>query len=170
MERTRRQAVFDDWLRAHAGLVLRIVRAYAFTPHDREDLLQEIALQLWNSIPRFRGESKVTTWIYRVALRSSLAWSQRERTHTVTQQTLAEPFDVPAPPPAALDQRLEWIYAQIAKLEPVERSLILLHLDGLSYREIAETLGISAGHVGVKLSRIKKALASESPAKASHGL
>ncbi len=170
MERTQRQAIFDDWLRDHVGLVLRIVRAYAFTPHDREDLLQEIALQMWNSIPRFRGESKVTTWIYRVALHSGLSWSQRERTHKDARQPLAEPGHVPAPPPVDLDPRLEWIYAQIAKLEPVERSLILLQLDGLSYREIAETLGISEGHVGVKLSRIKRALADESSKGSHHGL
>jgi RNA polymerase sigma-70 factor, ECF subfamily len=170
MERPHRQAIFDDWLRAHAGLLLRIVRAYAFTPQDREDLLQEAALQLWNSIPRFRGESKVTTWIYRVALRSAMAWSQRERTHRDAKQPLAEADLVPAPPSAMADPRLDWIYAQIAKLEPVERSLILLHLDGLSYREIADTLGISESHVGVKLSRIKKALVSESPERSSHGL
>ena len=170
MQPARRQEIFDEWMRAHEGLVFRIVRAYAFTPHDREDLLQDIALQLWNSIPRFRGESKVTTWIYRVALRSAMAWSQRERAHRDTKQPLAEPGHVPAPPPAAVDPRLEWIYAQLAKLEPVARSLILLHLDGLSYREIAETLGISEGNVGVKLSRIKKALTSESPARSSHGL
>lgn len=170
MERVRRQEIFDAWLKAHEGLLFRIVRAYAFTPHDREDLLQDVALQVWNSIPRFRGESKVTTWIYRVALRSAMAWSQRERAHRDDRQELAEPGLVPAPPPAALDPRLEWIYAQLAKLEPVARSLILLHLDGLSYREIAETLGISEGNVGVKLSRIKKALASESPERSSRGL
>jgi RNA polymerase sigma-70 factor (ECF subfamily) len=170
MERVRRQAIFDDWLRAHQGLLFRIVRAYAFTPHDHEDLLQDVALQLWNSIPRFRGESKVTTWIYRVALHSAMAWSQRERTHREARQSLEEPGHVPAPSPAALDPRLEWIYAQIAKLEPVERSLILLHLEGLSYREIADTLGISEGNVGVKLSRIKKALASESPVRSRHGV
>jgi RNA polymerase sigma-70 factor, ECF subfamily len=163
MEPNRRQAVFDEWFRAHAALIFRIVRAYAFTPHDREDLLQEVALQLWNSIPRFRGESKVTTWIYRVALRSSMAWSQRERSHNAGRDAVEKAAGVPAPPPVDLDPRLEWIYARIAKLEPVERSLVLLHLDGLSYNEIAATLGISEGNVGVKLSRIKKSMASESP-------
>ncbi|HUR26738.1 MAG TPA: sigma-70 family RNA polymerase sigma factor [Planctomycetota bacterium] len=169
MEHTRRQAVFDEWFRVHAALIFRIVRAYAFTPHDREDLLQEVALQMWNSIPRFRGESKDTTWIYRVALRSSMAWSQRERSHEHPQHP-EESEAVPAPPPVDLDPRLEWIYARIAKLEPVERSLVLLHLDGLSYKEIAVTLGISEGNVGVKLSRIKKSMASESPRRTIHGL
>lgn len=174
MDRARQQAVFDDWLRAHEGLLVRIVRAYAFTPHDREDALQEIALQLWNSIPGFRGEAKVTTWIYRVALRSAMAWSRRERAHRDAREPLAEPGQVLARPIAELDPRLEWIYAQIAKLEAVDRALILLHLDGLAHREIAETLGISEGHVAVKLSRIKKTMANApehpgSPRKANDG-
>lgn len=170
MEQARQQAIFDEWLGIHQALLLRIVRAYAFTPHDRDDLLQQIALQLWNSIPRFRGESKVTTWIYRVALRSAMAWSQRERAHRDSQEPLAEVGEVLAPAHEEEDPRVEWIYARIAKLEPVDRSLMLLHLDGLSYREIADTLGISEGHVGVKLSRIKKAMSSQLPQRSSHGL
>jgi RNA polymerase sigma-70 factor, ECF subfamily len=170
MDGTRRHEVFDEWLREHQGLVLRIVRAYAFGASDRDDLLQEIALQLWNSIPRFRGESQVTTWIYRVALRSAMAWSQRERALRESKEPLAEPGRVLAPAPAEANPRLDWIYARIARLEPVDRSLILLHLDGLSYREIAETLGISEGNVGVKLSRMKQALANESAERSSDGL
>jgi RNA polymerase sigma-70 factor (ECF subfamily) len=170
MERAPRQATFDDWLRAHQGLLLRIVRAYAFTPHDRDDLLQMIALELWDSIPRFRGEAKVTTWIYRVALRCAMSWSQRERVHREGRQPLAEVAEVLAPTPEEQDPRLEWVYARIARLEPVDRSLVLLHLDGLSYREIAETLGISEGHVGVKLSRVKKAMSGQIAERSSHGL
>jgi RNA polymerase sigma-70 factor (ECF subfamily) len=170
MERIRQQATFDDWLRKHQGLLLRIVRAYAFTPHDRDDLVQQIALELWNSIPRFRGEAKVTTWIYRVALRSAMSWSQRERAHRDGKQPLAEVAEVLAPVDEEPNPRLEWIYARIAKLEPVDRSLMLLHLDGLSYREIADTLGISEGLVGVKLSRIKKAMTGTLPTRSSHGL
>jgi RNA polymerase sigma-70 factor (ECF subfamily) len=170
MDRTRRQRVFDDWVSTHTGLLFRIVRAYAFTAHDREDLLQDIALQLWHSIPRFRGESKVTTWIYRVALRSAMAWSQRERAHRESSEPLLEPGLVRATPPPDEHPHLEWIYRQIEKLDPVDRSLILLHLDGLAYREIAETLGISEGNVGVKLSRIKQAWASESPERSNHGV
>ncbi|MBK7645334.1 MAG: sigma-70 family RNA polymerase sigma factor [Planctomycetes bacterium] len=170
MERTRQQALFDEWFRLHQGLVGRILRAYAFTAHDRDDLLQELALQLWKSIPLFRGESKVTTWIYRVGLRTALAWSQRERARREEAEPLAEPGAVLAPVPLESDPRLDWIYARIARLEPVDRSLILLHLDGLSQREIAETLGIREGNVGVKLGRIKKSMASESPERVRDGL
>lgn len=170
MERSRRQATFDDWLRAHQGLLLRIVRAWAFTSQDRDDLLQGVALELWNSIPHFRGESKVTTWIYRVALRCAMSWSQRERAQRDGRQALADVPELLAPAHEEADPRLEWIYARIAELEPVDRSLMLLHLDGLAYREIAETLGISEGNVGVKLSRIKKALSGQVAERSNHGL
>jgi RNA polymerase sigma-70 factor, ECF subfamily len=170
MERNRQQAVFDEWLQLHQGLVGRILRAYAFSPHDREDLLQEIALQLWRSIPLFRGEARVTTWIYRVALRAALGWSQRERARRSSAEPLPEPGQVLAQPSAETDPRLDWIYARIARLEPVDRSLILLHLDGLSQREIAETLGIREGNVGVKLGRIKKSMSNELPERVRDGL
>lgn len=170
MERARRQATFDEWLRAHQGLLLRIVRAWAFTAHDRDDLLQWIALELWNSIPRFRGDAKVTTWIYRVALRCAMSWSQRERAQRAGRQALEDVSEPLAPVREEADPRLEWVYARIAELEPVDRSLMLLHLDGLAYREIAQTLGISEGNVGVKLSRIKKALSGRVAEGSSHGL
>lgn len=170
MERSRQQSIFDEWLKLHQGLLSRIVRAYAFTAHDRDDLLQLTALELWNSIPRFRGESKVTTWIYRVALRSALSWSQRERSQREGRQPLTEVGELMAHAPEEPNPRLEWVYARIAELAPVERSLMLLHLDGLSYREIAQTLGISEGNVGVKLSRIKRALSSRIAEGTSHGL
>jgi RNA polymerase sigma-70 factor (ECF subfamily) len=63
MQQDERQQVFDGWLRNHQGLFFKVVRAYAFTPQDQEDLFQEIATQVWRSIPGFRGDAPVTTWI-----------------------------------------------------------------------------------------------------------
>ena len=78
MEESEQKRIFDDWIGTFKGLLFRVVHAYAFTRHDREDLFQEIATQVWNSIPRFRGDSAATTWLYRVALNSALAWSRKE--------------------------------------------------------------------------------------------
>lgn len=148
------QRTFDEWMAAHQGLLFKVVRAYAFTPHDREDLFQEIATQVWRSIPSFRGESAVTTWMYRVALNSALAWTRERKKHPEAsaldgiEHTLQESLEAKNP-------RLEWLYEQIAKLNEVDRSLTLLLLDGYSYRNIAEMLGISESNVGVKLNRIK---------------
>src|SRR5690606_7260114 len=81
MRATKQRELFDRWIREHRGLMLKVVRAYAFTADDQEDLLQEIALQLWNSIPNHRGEAAESTWIYRVALYSALGWTRKERKH-----------------------------------------------------------------------------------------
>jgi RNA polymerase sigma-70 factor (ECF subfamily) len=68
MDEGTQKKIFDSWLHEHKGILFKIVRAFAFTPHDQVDLFQDISLQLWQSIPDFRGEAKASTWIYRVAL------------------------------------------------------------------------------------------------------
>ncbi len=89
------QRRFHDWLKSHQWLFFKVVRAYAFTRQDQEDLFQEIATQVWRSVPNFRGESAVTTWIYRVALNAAIAWTQKERKHRSGKQSLdgVEPGD-----------------------------------------------------------------------------
>lgn len=155
MEVSEQSRIFDDWVSQHKGLLFKVVHAYGFTSHDREDLFQEIATQVWNSIPRFRGESAVTTWLYRVALNSALAWSRKERRHRDKMQALESDEPALRETPQVKDRRLGWLYEQIAQLDHVDRSLTLLLFDGYSYREMAETLGISESYVGVKINRIK---------------
>ena len=81
MIEAEQRRIFDEWLDTHKGLFFKVVRAYAFTPQDQEDLFQEIALQVWHSVPNFRGESKVSTWIYRVALYAAMSWTRQEKKH-----------------------------------------------------------------------------------------
>jgi RNA polymerase sigma-70 factor (ECF subfamily) len=160
---------FDDWLVEHKNLFFKVVRAYAFTPQDRDDLFQEIALQVWDSIPNYRGDSKTTTWIYRVALYTAVSWTKREKKHR-GGLTLEGDVHALAPSTTSSNSRLDWLYDQIAQLNEIDRSLTLLMLDGFSYKEIAATLGISESNVGVKLSRIKKHLASKSEKRCRDGL
>ncbi len=170
MEESEQRRIFDDWLGTFKGLLFRVVHAYAFTSHDREDLFQEIAAQVWNSIPRFRGDSAATTWLYRVALNSALAWSRKERKHRDRTQPLAGEEPALQETSRAKDRRLGWLYEQIAQLDHVDRSLTLLLLDGLSYREMAETLGISESYVGVKINRIKSYLKDLTKEEQHHGI
>lgn len=157
MEAIEQKQIFDSWLQEHKGIFFKIVRAYAFTPNDQDDLFQEISLQVWRSISDFRGESKVSTWIYRVALYTAYVWVRTEKKRPETTPLLNVERTLIMNEQAE-DGRIHWLYEQIGQLEPIDRSVCLLLFDGYKYREIADLLGISESSVGVKIHRIKQHL------------
>ena len=162
MSDEERDRIFNEWMPGHKGILFKVVHANAVTYADREDLFQEVAVQVWRSIDRFRGESSVATWIYRVALNTAIAWNRRERRHHRGKQPLEAAAGVLSPASAdCRDPRLDWLYRQVAALNEVDRSLALLMLDGFSYREMADIVGISENYVGVKINRLKSALAGK---------
>ena len=165
-----RDRTFRDWLHGHKGILLKVVQAYAFTPADREDLFQEIALQVWCSVGAFRGESGVPTWLYRVALNTAIAWTRKEKRHRHGKEPLEAAKALLETALPRRDPRLDWLYAQIAQLDEVDRSLALLMLDGFSYREMSQVLGLSESNVGVKINRIKAALAAQLAKEKQDGL
>ena len=81
MTEKEQKQIFEEWLNQHKALIFKIVRAYAFNATDQDDLLQEIIIQVWHSIPTFRKESTVTTWLYRVSLNNAIKWTKKERKH-----------------------------------------------------------------------------------------
>jgi RNA polymerase sigma-70 factor (ECF subfamily) len=163
------ETLFREWLAEHRGAVLKVARAYTVTPEDCQDLAQEILLQVWRSLPKFRGHASSTTWCYRVALNTALGWHRKERLRRTLQRPLPDVENLATPASHTPDREVvERLYAAIRRLPGAEASLVLLHLDGLSYRQMAEVLGISEGNVGVKLNRAKKAL-SELMKERTHG-
>ena len=166
MNAEEQEAIFRRWLNDHLGLMLKLVRAGAATPEDQDDLFQEVLVNVWSSIRAFRGEAKETTWIYRVAFNTTMAWRRgewrRRKGHEkflkfdVSPQV--QPSHVDSPPEREIVERL---YVAIRQLPKVDASLALMHLDGLSYQEMAEVLGISENYIGVKLNRIRKQLADQ---------
>ena len=169
MEETEHRRIFDSWMSQHRGLLFKVVRAYAFNVEDRNDLFQEIVTQVWKSIPLFRAESNVTTWLYRVALNSSLAWTRKERKHWGRTQAFDGTERALSEPAREANPRLDWLHEEIAQMDHIDRSLTLLLLDGFSYRDMAETLGISENNIGVKLNRLKARLINKSKETNHHG-
>jgi RNA polymerase sigma-70 factor (ECF subfamily) len=110
------------------------------------------------SIPNFNGHCKASTWMYRVGLNTAIGWGRNEKSQRENRQHMAENLHILKQTPEPRNEKLEWIFDQIRRFDPIDRSLILLHLDGQSYQEISDILGISEKNVGVKLSRLRKAL------------
>ena len=170
MKPNEQQRIFEEWLAQHKGLLFKVVRAYAFNSHDQDDLFQEMTTQVWNSVPRYRGDSAVSTWIYRVAFYSAIGWSKKEKRHRDKHQEIQREDRLLSQRINSENPQLEWLYEQIAQLDEIDRSLTLLMLDGFSYREIGKTMGLSQNYVGVKLNRIKKRLTEHSKKKDKHGI
>lgn len=163
MTNEERELLFKQWLEAHKGLVIRVARSYAADPVSQADLLQEIMLELWSSIPSFRGESKPSTWVYRVALNTAMATQRAEKRQRSRHRPLKEIDDTVATAMRddadAGSRKADELFERIRQLPPSDRSLILLSLDGLTYRQMAQVLGMSESNVGARLSRIRKKLA-----------
>jgi len=154
---------FRQILSEHTGLVVKVVRSFSENQDDADDLFQEILLQLWLSLPSFRDDSKPSTWLYRVAFNTALAWKRTEKKHAQRQEALLVADVAPPTVTSAEAQRndriVDQLYATIRALPPSKRALVVLFLDGFTYREIADVVGISETNVGVSLNRIKKELA-----------
>lgn len=149
---------FVAWMTDHRGIVTKVVRGFTRSPDDFEDLRQEVELAIWRSVPSFRGESKPSTWIWRVALNRALSWGQKREPFHETLEHTAEPTDSKQPDEQLL---LEHIYGAIRRLRPIDRSLVLLSLEGHPYREIASITGLSESNVGARLSRARAKLAAQ---------
>jgi RNA polymerase sigma-70 factor (ECF subfamily) len=149
------QAQFRELLeRSHARWA-GIARAYAEVP-DRDDLLQEIAMQVWQSLARFMGRSSLDTWAYRVALNTALAWRRRSATRSekLTQST-ADIADLPGDRGSEGDV-MRVLDRFLASLSEGDRAVLLLHLDGLSHAEASEVVGVSEGAYRTRLHRVRR--------------
>lgn len=155
---------FRQWVAEHTGLIVKVVRSFADGQDDADDLFQEILLQVWLSMPNFRNDSKPTTWLYRVAFNTAIAWKRTEKKRWRRQSSLSisdvSPPGVTSAEAQRNDRIVDQLYAAIRALPPAKRALVVLYLDGFTYREIAEVVGISESNVGVSLNRIKKELAA----------
>ena len=162
MTEKEQEHVFESWLAQHKALLFKIVRAYAFTVTDQDDLFQEITIQIWYSIPTFRQESSVTTWLYRISLNTAIKWTRKERKHYEAKESLDTVQHILEENKIPIDERLVWLYEEISRLDEIDRSIALLLLEGFSYKEMAGIMGITESNIGVKINRIKKHLISAS--------
>jgi RNA polymerase sigma-70 factor (ECF subfamily) len=148
---------FLEHLQRHQNILHKICFAYCKTATDREDLQQEIVLQLWKAYPSFRGKSQFSTWMYRVALNTAINKTSKAG-FLADSSSYTDPFYDPEEG-YELSEEIRMLHRAIAQLRKVEKAIILLWLEELSYREIAETIGITEKNVSVKIVRAKARLA-----------
>ena len=169
MSEKEQSDIFQRWFDLHKGLIFKIVKSYADTAFDQEDLFQDVAIQVWRSIPSFRNESAASTWIYRVALNTAMTWIRHEKKRN-RSESIEMAQHMLDDNTSLVDDRLAWLYKEIHQLDKIDRSIALLLLDDLSYKEIATILGITESNVAVKIHRIKKHLITKSKNYDLHGI
>ena len=151
-----RQTEFLALIRENERLIWRVCNLYVDDADEREDLFQEVVGQAWRSFDNFRGDSKFTTWLYRVALNTAIS-QHRKRIRRRRVEALGEILHQ-APAADPYEEEVGLMYAAIGRLSKVDKALVLLYLDDKSYEEMAEIMGFTVTNVGVRLNRIRKRL------------
>lgn len=145
---------FKSFVTENMGIITHICRAYASSDEELKDLIQEVTIQLWRSHKKFKGNSKISTWVYRVTLNVCLAISRKKRISTEPINNI----DIQDNPDQTEKEQIEQLYRAIKKLREADRAIILLYLEKKSYQEISDILGMTVSNVGVKVNRLKDKL------------
>lgn len=156
---TREQeTAFVQMIQLHQKLVYKVCSIYATGNEEREDLAQEIILQAWKSYARFKGNSTISTWLYKVSLNTAINYKRKQNRSpqiVYPEQLLYHPEEILSD---ANQEEYRLLQQMISGLPPLEKALILLYLEDKTYNEIAEIMGISASNAGTRLNRIKEKL------------
>lgn len=150
------QKAFLKIVEVNQGIIYKVCKIYRDSREDQEDLFQEIVLQLWKSYPKFREESKVSTWMYRIALNTAIATFRKNKIELEFKESISKNYN--SNYTEVQSENEERMFEAIRTLNKAERALIALYLEDYSHKEIAEITGITENYVGVKISRIKEKL------------
>jgi len=152
---------FVQVIKENEGIIYKVASVYARKREDQNDLYQEIILQLWKAYGSFRAESKISTWMYRIAMNTAITHTRKgkRKIQHVSLETAQLNFTEARNP--GLEERLSLLYRHIETLSKLDKGLILLYLEERNYEEIAEITGLSSSNVGTRISRIKQKLKSQ---------
>lgn len=161
MDKQKQQQFFQEIIEQHKGILFKVARTYCLNAEDRQDLIQEIMIQVWQSIHKYNDQYKISTWLYRISLNVAISFyrksSARAKKYTELNEQIAETEN---------DDKLEnelqlnLLDHFISELKEIDKALTILYLEDKSHTEIAEILGMSVSNVGTKIGRIKDKLRS----------
>ncbi len=150
---------FISEFQEHQNIIHKVCRIYTNNQEAHNDLFQEITIQLWKAYPKFRGDSKLSTWMYRIGLNTAITLYRRSKRSIKTQDFDNILFRIESTKYDDTEEKqLKLMYKAIHHLSDIEKGLIFLYLEDKNYREISETLGISEVNARVKMNRIKTRL------------
>ena len=152
------EKAFLDIIREHERMIHKICNLYTSDVSEKQDLFQEIILQLWKSFKGFRNEAKISTWMYRIALNTALTHLRRSKTKVSLSFTSFINANIAEENDNFDQERTNLLHNAIAKLTELEKAIVMLYLDDKSYQEMEEVLGIKQGTLRVKMNRIKEKL------------
>ncbi|SOD14543.1 RNA polymerase sigma factor [Pedobacter xixiisoli] len=152
------QEEFLSQINEHKGIIHKITKMYMDNALDQEDLFQEIVMQLWKAYPSFKGTSKFSTWMYRVALNTAIVFFKKDN-RKVDKPPLNEQIEIADTSDSQeKEEKLAYLYKAMQELNQIEKAVIFLFLENQSHREIAQNLGITEVNARVKLNRTKEKL------------
>ncbi|MGZ3846878.1 MAG: RNA polymerase sigma factor [Flavisolibacter sp.] len=158
MRGTETEKEFAQRVGEHQLLLHKVCRVYAFTEADRKDLFQEIVIQLWKAYPKFRGLSKFSTWMYRVAINTAITALRKQNDFIASYEPANLPELEDRKHNEGEEEQLQQLYKAIAQLNEIDKAILMLYMEDRSYEEMEDILGLSQGNLRVKMNRIKDKL------------
>lgn len=150
---------FISEFQKHQNIVHKVCKLYTNNAEEHKDLFQEITIQLWKAYPKFRGDSKLSTWMYRVSLNTAITLYRKSKRSIKTENFDKVLYKIEATDYDDTEEKqLKLMYKAIKQLSDIDKGLVLLYLEDKSYKKIAKTMGISEVNARVKMNRIKKRL------------
>jgi RNA polymerase sigma factor (sigma-70 family) len=150
---------FQNIIQQHKGIFYKVARAYCSNEDDRQDLIQEMMIQVWQSRHRYNNQFKISTWLYRISLNVAISFYRKNTTRANMHTMLNEQTQqIPTEDKTADERQLSLLEKFISELKEIDKALMVLYLEDKSHAEIAEILGMSISNVGTKIGRIKDKL------------
>lgn len=157
MTEPTKEELFKEIMEQHKNILFKVARAYCSNKDDRQDLIQEMMIQIWKSTDKYDNRLKMSTWIYRISLNVAISFYRKNVTRILKFSTLdIQPQENEEK--IECEQQLALLEQFINELQEIDKSLIILYLDNKSHAEIADIIGISVSNVGTKIGRIKDKL------------
>lgn len=151
---------FHQIIEQHKGILFKVVRTYCKNDEDRQDLMQEVFIQVWKSLNRYDDNFAITTWLYRISLNVAISFYRKNAKRNYTRITLIEEHitTIQEPVNTGQQEQLNLLEVFISELNDLDKALMLLYLEDKSHSEISKIMGLSVSNVGTKVGRIKEKL------------